>query len=40
VAVGGDELLYADKKLLIHFHDLSDEKKYQSQISSCKDRYT
>ena len=25
VAVGGDELLYDDKKLYIHFHDLTDE---------------
>ena len=32
VAVGGDELMYDDKKLYIHFHDLTDE-------ASIKEKY-
>ncbi|SFV58973.1 Signal peptidase I [hydrothermal vent metagenome] len=36
VAVGGDELLYADKKLLIHFHDLTDEKSIKAKYPHAK----
>ena len=43
VAVGGDELLYSDKKLYIHFHDLRDKKsileKYpKAHIVSLRDK--
>ena len=31
VAVGGDEILYADKKLYIHFHDLTDEASIKAK---------
>jgi len=31
VAVGGDELMYDDKKLYIHFHDMTDEKSIKSK---------
>ncbi|HFS85451.1 MAG TPA: signal peptidase I, partial [Epsilonproteobacteria bacterium] len=30
IAVGGDEILYMDKRLLIHFHDLTTEKEIKA----------
>ncbi|MFT7880690.1 MAG: signal peptidase I [Sulfurimonas sp.] len=36
VAVGGDELLYMDKRLLIHFHDLTTEAAIKEKYPEAK----
>ncbi|MBD3792034.1 MAG: signal peptidase I [Campylobacterales bacterium] len=36
VAVGGDELLYMDKRLLIHFHDLTTEAEIKERYPEAK----
>ncbi|UFH60337.1 signal peptidase I [Sulfurovum mangrovi] len=36
VAVGGDELLYMDKRLLIHFHDLTTEAQIKEKYPEAK----
>ena len=36
VAVGGDELLYMDKRLLIHFHDLTTEAQIREKYPEAK----
>jgi signal peptidase I len=36
VAVGGDELLYLDKRLLIHFHDLTTEAEIKEKYPEAK----
>ena len=36
VAVGGDELLYMDKRLLIHFHDLTTEAEIKEKYPEAK----
>jgi len=36
VAVGGDELLYDDKKLYIHFHDMTDEASIKAAYPDAK----
>jgi len=36
VAVGGDEILYLDKRLLIHFHDLTTEEQIKAQYPNAK----
>ncbi len=36
VAVGGDEILYEDKKLYIHFHDMEDEASIKAAYPKAK----
>jgi signal peptidase I len=36
IAVGGDEILYMDKRLLIHFHDLTTEAEIKAQYPDAK----
>ncbi|RUM74134.1 MAG: signal peptidase I, partial [Sulfurovum sp.] len=36
VAVGGDEILYDDKKLYIHFHDMNDETSIKAAYPNVK----
>ena len=36
VAVGGDEILYMDKRLLIHFHDLTTKDQIKSKYPDAK----
>ncbi|MFT7824767.1 MAG: signal peptidase I [Sulfurimonas sp.] len=36
IAVGGDEILYMDRRLLIHFHDLTTEAEIKEQYPEAK----